>query len=75
MTTRRDVLINMSAMAVCTLVPSRADTIDLDAVCLLRAKQIGEAMRELHGGVWRISIDKDFVLISKQLVSPSLIVR
>ena len=76
MTTRRMVLKTMSAAAFCTIVKSRAEARDLDAICLDRAREIGQAMRELHGGVWRVSIDKDFVLISKNLVvSPSLVVR
>lgn len=69
MTTRRTVLKGMSTAALCTLMNAKADAKDLDALCLLRAKQLGEAMKELHGGVWRVSIDKDFVLISKTRVS------
>jgi hypothetical protein len=74
MTTRRNVLKTISAAAICSVVQGRAEASATEDINL-RARQIGEAMRELHGGVWRISIDKDFVLISKQLVIPSSAVR
>lgn len=76
MQSRRDVLRGMSAGVAMAVVPSRAvaDTEGIDK-CRFHATGLAEAMRTEHGGVWRISIDKDFVLISKQLVSPSLVVR
>lgn len=69
MTTRRTVLKGLTTTALCSFMKTKADARELDALCLLRAKQLGEAMKALHGGVWRVSIDKDFVLISKTLVS------
>jgi len=44
---------------------------DKDALCLCRANEIREIMREMHGGAWSVSIAKDFVLISRQYASQS----
>lgn len=76
MQSRRDVLRGITAGVAVAIVPSRtvADTEGINQ-CRFHATGLAEAMRTEHGGVWRISIGKDFVLISKQLVSPSLVVR
>lgn len=76
MRSRRDVLRGITAGVASAVVPIRAtaDTEGIDQ-CLYHATKLAEVMRTEHGGIWRISVDKDFVLISKQLVSPSLVVR
>jgi hypothetical protein len=70
MPTRRTILKAISSVALCSLaVPKAADTRDLDALCLQLAREMGETMSAKHGGVWRVSINENFVLISKSLVN------
>jgi len=71
MRSRRDVLRGFSAGMAATVVPAVAVAKKSDD-CWKHAANLAEAMKTEHGGVWRISIDKDFVLVAKQLVSPSL---
>jgi hypothetical protein len=73
MRSRRDVLRGFSAGMAATVVPAVvvAKTKSADDAWK-HAANLAEAMKTEHGGVWRISIDKDFVLVAKQLVSPSL---
>lgn len=72
MRSRRDLLKGFSAGVAVAVMPSRAmaETEDINE-CRRHAKNLAAAMKTEHGGIWRISIDKDFVLISKQLVNPS----
>ena len=39
--------------------------------CRVHATRLAEAMMAKHGGYWRVSIDNNFVLISKSMVSLS----
>lgn len=68
MRSRRDLLRGFSAGVAATVIPTGAIAKKED--CWKHAANLAEAMKTEHGGVWRISIDKNFVLISKSLVSP-----
>lgn len=72
MQSRRDLLKGFSAGVAATVLPAGAiaETEDIND-CRRHARKLADAMKTKHGGIWRISIDKDFVLISKTLVSPS----
>lgn len=71
MRSRREILGFMSAGVATAVLPDSADAkVHVDD-CRRHAESLAEAMKTEHGGAWRISIDKDFVLVSKQLVSPS----
>lgn len=72
MRSRREILRGFSAGVAAAAIPASAiaETEDIYN-CRHHANNLAEAMKTKHGGVWRISIDKDFVLISKTLVSPS----
>ena len=72
MRSRREILRGFSAGVAAAVLPQGAiaETEDINN-CRHYANSLAEAMKTKHGGVWRISIDKDFVLISKTLVSPS----
>lgn len=70
MPSRRDILRGFSASMAASVVPAVAVAKIEDADAWKHAANLAEAMKTEHGGVWRISIDKDFVLISKQRVSP-----
>ena len=72
MRSRRDVLRGFSAGVAVAVVPAVALAKEEDADARWKhAANLAEAMKTEHGGVWRISIDKDFVLVAKQRVSPS----
>jgi hypothetical protein len=71
MRSRRDILWGFSAGAAAAVVPAVVVAKEEDADTWKHAANLAEAMKTEHGGVWRISIDKDFVLVAKQLVSPS----
>lgn len=72
MRSRRDILWGLSAGVASAVLPTGAiaETEDINE-CRRHAENLAEAMKTEHGGVWRISIDKDFVLIAKQRVIPS----
>jgi hypothetical protein len=72
MPSRREVLGFMSAGVATAVLPDRADAKAHVDDCRRHAESLAEAMKTEHGGAWRISMDKDFVLISKTRVSPSL---
>lgn len=69
MPSRRDILRGFSAGVAATVIPTGANAKKEDTDCWKHAANLAEAMKTEHGGVWRISIDKNFVLISKSLVS------
>ena len=71
MRSRRDVLRGFSAGVAATVVPAAVVAKTAEADAWKHAANLAEAMKTEHGGVWRISIDKDFVLVAKQRVSPS----
>jgi hypothetical protein len=61
----------MSAGVATAVLPVAADAETEGISCHQYAGKIADAMTAEHGGIWRVSIGNDFVLISKQLVSPS----
>lgn len=71
MQSRRDILRGFSAGMAASVVPAAAAAKTEHADSWNHAENLAAAMKTEHGGVWRISIDKDFALVSKQLVSPS----
>ena len=71
MRTRREIFKGLSAGVAAAALPCRAMAETEDIIdCRQLAKNLAQAMGETHGGVWRITIDKDFVLISKRRLSP-----
>jgi len=58
MPTRRLILKSISAATMAHFIaPGSVKAID--DLCLERAKQLGEAMREKHGGEWIVRLDHD----------------
>lgn len=71
MPSRREILGFMSAGVATVVLPDSADAKSHVDDCRRQAESLAEAMKTEHGGIWRISIDKDFVLIAKTRVNPS----
>lgn len=74
---RRDFLAGASATPLANLYCANdhkiATPAEKDALCLLRAKQLGDAMKDFHGGDWGVRLDHDskvVVVFAKHVSQP-----
>lgn len=70
MKTRREIMISFAGASIAGAASQvSAESSPTIEICRQRAGQLAEAMEEICGGQWRVSVDKnlEFILISKVL--------
>jgi len=76
MRTRREIFKGLSATVAAATLPHMAMAETEDIIdCRKLAQNLADAMKESKGGVWRVTVDKDFILISQiswPLPAPSI---